>query len=83
MLGRVVIAFAVLGVATVARAEVAVVVELVPDNPGPYIGGESLTVDVWLHNQIPGDIILESVRFDFTASHPALALGAELTFVCR
>ena len=35
-------------IGNMARAEV--VVELVPDNPGPYRGGETLTVDVWLHS---------------------------------
>ena len=50
------VALAVLFVApytSVARAqdaEVEVIIELVPDPPGPYDGGESVTVDAWLHN---------------------------------
>ena len=34
-------------------AQAGAVLELIPNNTGPYIGGESLTVDVWLHNQGP------------------------------
>ena len=41
------------------------IVELVPDDPGPYYGGESLTVDFWLHNEDPFDFELNSVEFDF------------------
>ena len=40
---------AIVCVSSVVQA--GVVVELVPDNPGPYFGGESLTVDVWLQSE--------------------------------
>ncbi|MFQ5494556.1 MAG: IPTL-CTERM sorting domain-containing protein [Phycisphaerae bacterium] len=70
----------VLGLAAVLRADVAVVVELVPDNPGPYLGGESLTVDVWLHSQVAFDVQVERLRFDFADSSPSLDLDPSFTF---
>ncbi len=64
--------------ASVAPAEVAV--ELVPDRPGPYVVGESLTVDVWLHSEVSSDKSLEFVRFDFSNSDPMLSLSPTFTF---
>jgi len=57
-----------------------VVVELVPDNPGPYTGSESLTVDVWLHSQIDDDALLTVIQLDFTNTPPELSLDDSFTF---
>ena len=81
---RVFIALAALFVAPftgVARAqESEVVVELVPDPPGPYSGGESVTVDVWLHSQVSFDAFLNVVQLDFSESAPALSMDATVIF---
>ena len=66
--------------ASVAKPQVAVVIDLVPDNPGPYSGGESLTVDVWLRSQASFDAFLFVVQLDFADSDPALALDPTFTF---
>ncbi|MGB2988206.1 MAG: hypothetical protein WBE26_20245 [Phycisphaerae bacterium] len=67
-----------LGVASVAQA--GAVVELVPDDPGPYYGGESLTVDFWLHSDRPYDVRLRSVQFSFLDTDPALRLDPTFVF---
>ncbi len=66
--------------ASVAKAEVKVVVELVPDQPRPYVGGELLTVDVWLHSEVSFEVYLYAVVFDFSDSDPALSLAPTFTF---
>ncbi len=71
-------AVGVLLFATFARAEV--VVELVPDDPGPYSGGETLTVDVWFHSEVPSDSYLWTVRLDFSDSNGQLGLDPTFTF---
>ena len=71
-------AVGVLVFATFARAEV--VVELVPDNPGPYYGGETLTVDVWLHSEVSSDRYLWLVRLDFSDSDGQLGVDPTFTF---
>ncbi len=63
-----------------AFGEAKVVVELVPDNPGPYSGGESLTVDVWLHSQVSFATDLWLVQLDFSDSDQALGLDPTFTF---
>jgi hypothetical protein len=73
-------AFAFLAVVPGAKGEVAVVVDLVPDNPGPYTGGEALTVDVWLHSEVSFDAYLDGVQLDFSDSDPGLSLDATFTF---
>ena len=84
MSGRMMVALGVLFVAPftdVARAQEAqVVVELVPEHPGPYPADQSVTVDVWLHSQLSVDAFLRTVRFDFSDSNPALLLDATFTF---
>lgn len=67
-----------IAIAPVAKGEV--VVELVPDNPGPYTGGESLTVDVWLHSEVPSDSYLWVVQLDFSDSDVQLVLDPTFTF---
>ena len=64
-------AVGVLLFATLARGQL--VVELVPDNPGPYYGGETLTVDVWLHSEVGEDFRIHILRLDFTDTDPAKA----------
>ena len=65
----------------VARAQEAkVVVELVPDHPGPYQGDQSLTVDVWLHSQVSFDAHLWLVQLDFSDSDGQLLLDPTFTF---
>jgi len=75
---RMIAAFMFLAAVPVAKGEV--VVELVPDNPGPYAGGESLTVDVWLHSEGAFDAYLWLVQFDFSDSDRALVLDSTFTF---
>ncbi len=57
-----------------------VVVELVPDNPGPYFGGESVTVDFWLQSQEGADVELRTVAFDFSETDSALTLDSTFEF---
>ncbi len=57
-----------------------VVVELVPDNPGPYFGGESVTVDFWLRSQEASDVELRTVDFDFSDTDSALTLDSTFEF---
>ncbi len=64
--------------AGVANAEVAV--DLVPNTPGPYVAGQTLTVDVWLHSEVAFDVSLFGVQLDFSNSDPALSLDATFTF---
>ena len=48
-----------------------VIVELVPDNLGPYAGGEAITLDVWLHSGLPGeDPRLALIQFDYVFIQP-------------
>lgn len=68
----------VLSLASAVRAEVAV--GLLPNQPGPYTGGESLTVDVWLHSEVSSDESLVGIRFDFQDSDPMLSLSPTFTF---
>jgi hypothetical protein len=79
MLTRISGASLLVAFASVANAGM-VEVELIPDNPGPYYGGESLTVDVWVHSQVDFDVGLRRVQFDFTDSDPALILGPTFEF---
>lgn len=50
------IAVGVLALAGAVLAQPSVDIELVPDNHGPYAGGESITVDVWAHSQVAFDV---------------------------
>ena len=56
------------------------IVELVPDDPGPYYGGESLIVDFWVHNQESFDARLRRIQLDFTETNPELSLDTTFTF---
>jgi len=64
--------------ATSAAAQVEV--QLVPDNPGPYAGGEAVTVEVIFQNR--GDDLrsVSTIQIDFTDSDPALNLAPNFSF---
>ena len=67
----------VLGVA--AHADAGGVIELVPDDTGPYLPGQSVSVDVWLHN---GDAVrhdLRLVALDVRALRDRLFAGGDFT----
>ncbi len=58
-------------------------VDLIPSNLGPYTGGESITVDVWLHSNLPpewGGPGLAGIQFDFSQTSPNLSLAPTLFF---
>lgn len=57
-----------------------VVVELVPNNPGPYFGGEHVTIDVWLNVEVGFLVGLGRVQFDFSDTDPALSLDSTFLF---
>ncbi len=69
---------AIVCVSSVVQA--GVVVELVPDNTGPYFGGESMTVDVWLESDVSWPLLLRMIQFDFSDSDPALGLDSTFDF---
>ena len=70
--------FVTVAVAPVATGEV--LVELIPERSGPYNGGESLTVDVWLHSEVSFDSYLWLVRLDFLDTDGQLVLDPTFTF---
>jgi hypothetical protein len=61
-------------------AHAGVTVEVVPDDPGPYFGGESLGLDVWLYSEWPEDVWFRLVQLDFTDTDPALDLDPAFMF---
>jgi len=65
----------VLGVA--ARADAGAVLELVPDQVGPYSPGQSVGVEVWMHNQEAFAIDLRLVILDIQGLLPRLFAGGE------
>ncbi len=73
MLKRAIALCAVLGFATAANA--AVSLSLVPDNPGPYVGGEKVNVDLILVNDGEGEMAMRLLQLDTALSDPALGLG--------
>lgn len=75
---RMVVLVIALAFAPSAKSEV--LVELVPDNPGPYTGGESFTVDVWLHSEVSLDRAIWVVQLDFSDSDGQLVLDPTFTF---
>ena len=68
----------VLALTPVASGQI--VVELVPDPPGPYVVGQSLTVDVWLHSEFGSDVLINTVQLDFSDTDPQIALDPTFTF---
>lgn len=69
----------VLSIASIANASV--VVTLSPDNPGPYLGGETVNVNVGLV-QDPGGANqgLRLVQFDFSQTSPGISLNGDFAF---
>ncbi len=69
----------VLSIASIANASA--VVTLTPDNPGPYLGGETVNVAVHLV-QDPGGAnqLLRLVQLDFSKSDSAISLDGEFAF---
>ena len=55
------------------------VLELVPDRPGPYFGGECLSVDLWLHNSESVGHDLRIVQLDVSFSTPTIYAGGWFT----
>lgn len=56
------------------------VVELVPSNSGPYFGGESIAVDVWMTSDTAEPRLLDVARFDFENSDERVQLAPVLSF---
>lgn len=48
---------------------------LIPNDPGPYSGGENLTVDVWLQNTDPVGHYLRLVRLDLSEARAQMYAG--------
>ena len=55
-------------------------VELIPSKSGPYVGGELVTVHLWLHSEMSEDGRLRWVRFDFALTDSQIATGPAFTF---
>ena len=66
--------------AVVSSAQGQVIIELVPDRSPPYIVGQRLTVDVWVHSTVEFEAFLDNVQLDFSDSDPGLSLDATFTF---
>ena len=71
------IAWSIVGLLSVSAARGGAVLELVPSKPGPYFGGETLTVDFWLGSDLTRDVDLVGVQLDFQDTDPRLGLDAE------
>jgi hypothetical protein len=65
--------------APVALGNLGAIVELVPDNAGPYTGGETVQVDVCFHNEESFLLPLQVAQIDFTDTDPGLNLGPSFT----
>lgn len=68
-----VIAGAVLALAGPARADL--FLSMTPDNPGPYVGGETVNVDIFLENDGEGLMQMRVLRLDTLNSNNALTIG--------
>ncbi len=56
-------------------------IELVPDAPGPYTGGQAVTVDVVFNNLEPFSLPVYLVRLDFADTDPAIGLPADFDWL--
>jgi len=61
-------------------AQAGAIIELIPDDPGPYYGGESVTVDVWVNGNTSVDLGLRGIQFDFSDSDPTLSFASTFAF---
>jgi hypothetical protein len=67
-----------LALALVSVAQAGAVIELRPDNPGPYLGGEAIKVSFYV-NQTPdgaADHYLRMLQFDMNPSDATLAMDS-------
>ncbi len=71
--------FTLIALGMAARADAGAVLELMPGQAGPYSPGQTVSVDVWLHNQEPIDIDLRLVILEFTGLRDRLFAGGEFT----
>ena len=55
-------------------------IELVPDNPGPYFGGENVLVEVNIHNLDPVSHDLRLIQWDLTGTDPMITLNGDFIF---
>ncbi len=62
------------------EAGVGVLLELRPDKVGPYLGGETITVEVILHSFSADDFTVERIQLDFSKTDTALALSPAFSF---
>ena len=62
--------------ASPAAGQAVVEVEMIPEHPGPYVPGESVAVDVWLHNLSKSYMPIGFVRLDFSLSSQGFWLPA-------
>lgn len=58
----------------------AVVIDIVPNNPGPYFGGEQLTFDIWFRSQIVHSVSMKFLQLDFTDTDTNILLDPVFTF---
>lgn len=73
-------ALLLIALSATARGAGEIVVELVPDPPGPYVGGETITVHFWLHSTVNYYAEFRFVQFDFRDSDLDLNLATEIEF---
>jgi hypothetical protein len=78
MASRVLALCFVLGIASIANATANI--ELVPSSPGPFLGGETINVDVIINNGTPTARDLRLLQLDVQASDPALGLNGPFAF---
>ncbi len=68
-----VVAGAVLAFAGTARADL--FLRMTPDNPGPYVGGGTVNVGVFLENDGEGLLQMRLLQIDTANTNPALSIG--------
>src|SRR3990167_7030801 len=72
---RTLVALTLLG--AVARALAGGVFELMPSQPGPYVAGQVVTAEVWLHNEETFGIDLRLLGLDIQGLRGRLFAGGE------
>lgn len=55
-------------------------ISLVPETPGPYLGGSTVIVDVMFNNHEGQDIELRGMTLDFSATDPAIGLPSTFDY---
>lgn len=69
--------FALMMLGVAARADAGAVLELVPDQAGPYSPGQAVGVEVWMHNEEAFAIDLRLVILDFQGLRQRLFAGGD------